>query len=96
MGHNSTTVDQSHCEQIANYDLFWEPVPPGFVAEMLPALNLGRRILREGVTGAEAGACIEVGFSGSTRDRDGVRGMRLRVDLFSFSSRSSFSFLEVS
>lgn len=48
------------------------------------------------MTGAEAGACIEVGFTGSTRDRDGVRGMRLRVDLFSFSSRSSFSFLEVS
>ena len=75
--------------------MLWEPVPPGFVTEILPTLNLGRRILREGVTGAEEGALMGVEFGGSTRDRDGVRA-RLRVDLFSFSSRSSFSFLEVS
>ena len=47
------------------------------------------------MVGAEEGALMGVEFGGSTRDRDGVRA-RLRVDLFSFSSRSSFSFLEVS
>lgn len=54
-------------------------------------LNRGRRILREGVGGAEDEAfnvVVEVG--GGMRERDGVRTLRLRVTLFRFSSGSIF------
>lgn len=54
-------------------------------------LSRGKRILREGVGGAEDEAfkvVVEVG--GGMRERDGVRTLRLRVTLFRFSSWSIF------
>ncbi len=54
------------------------------------ALSRGKRILREGVGGAEAEAFNVVEAGGGMRERDGVRTLRLRVTLFRFSSWSIF------
>lgn len=54
-------------------------------------LSRGRRILREGVGGAEdEGFKVAVEAGGGIREREGVRTLRLRVTLFSFSSWSIF------
>lgn len=70
------------------HDLFGVPKLPELVTEIDPILlNRGKRILREGVVGAEEGAFrVVVDVGGGMRERDGVRTLRLRVTLFSFSS----------
>lgn len=74
------------------HDLLGAFMPVELTIEIDPTLlNRGRRILREGVAGAEEGVfTVVTGAEGAIQGRDGVRALYLRVMRLPFSSDSTF------